>query len=57
LRRELSVNNFGSLSGFSFGLGMKVNRFRIDYGRYNLHLAGGLNHFSVSTNINEFKKP
>jgi len=57
LRRELSVNNFGSLSGFTFGLGMKVNRFRIDYGRYNLHLAGGLNHFSVSTNINEFRKP
>lgn len=57
LRRELSVNNFGSLSGFTFGVGLKVNRFRIDYGRYNLHLAGGQNHFSVSTNIQEFKKP
>ncbi|GAB5552674.1 MAG: type IX secretion system protein PorQ [Saprospiraceae bacterium] len=56
LRRELSVNNFGSLSGFTFGVGLKINRFRIDYGRYNLHLAGGQNHFSVSTNIKEFKK-
>lgn len=57
LRRELSVNNFGSLSGFTFGMGLKINRFRIDYGRYNLHLAGGQNHFSVSTNIQEFKRP
>ena len=57
LRRELSVTNFGSLSGFTFGVGLKINRFRIDYGRYNLHLAGGQNHFSISTNIKEFKKP
>ncbi|MEM6376819.1 MAG: type IX secretion system protein PorQ [Bacteroidota bacterium] len=56
LRRELSVTNFGSLSGFTFGMGLKINRFRIDYGRYNLHLAGGQNHFSISTNIKEFKK-
>jgi len=55
LRQELSVNNFGSLAGFSLGIGLKVNRFRIDYGRYNFHLAGGLNHFSISTNIKEFK--
>lgn len=55
LRRELTAPGFGSLSGFTFGVGMKINRFRVDYGRYNLHLAGGVNHFTISTNIKEFK--
>lgn len=54
-RRELGLDNFGSLAGFSFGIGFKVNRFRIDYGRHTYHLAGGQNHFSISTNIKEFK--
>lgn len=55
-RRELSVDNFGSLSGFSFGVGFKIKRFRFDYGHRAFHLAGGLNHFSVSTNLGEFLK-
>jgi len=55
IRRELSVDNYGSMAGFSFGVGFKVNRFRIDYGRYTYHMAGGQNHFSISTNLREFK--
>jgi len=56
LRKELSVSGLGSLAGFSFGVGFKVNRFRIDYGRGNFHLAGGINQFSISTNLQEFKR-
>ncbi|MCB0561385.1 MAG: type IX secretion system protein PorQ [Phaeodactylibacter sp.] len=56
MRKELSVDNFGSLAGFSFGAGIKVNRFRIDYGYSAFHLGGGLNHFGVSTNLQEFKR-
>ena len=56
MRRELSVDNFGSLAGFSFGVGFKVSRFRIDYGYQSFHLGGGLNHFSISTSILEFTK-
>lgn len=55
LRQELSVENFRSLAGFSFGLGVKINRFRLDYGRTNYHLAGGINHLSIATNLQEFK--
>jgi hypothetical protein len=55
MRRELSVDNFRSLAGFSFGAGIKINRFRIDYGRTNFHLAGGTNHLSISTNFSEFR--
>ena len=54
LRQELSVENFRSLAGFTFGFGVKINRFRLDYGRTNYHLAGGTNHFTISTNIREF---
>jgi hypothetical protein len=54
LRKEMIVGNYRSLHGFTFGLGLKINRFRIDYGRGNYHLVGGLNHFSISTNLSEF---
>lgn len=55
LRKELSVQGFGSPAGFAFGFGLKINRFRLDYGRGNFHLAGGANHLSISTNLREFK--
>lgn len=54
LNRELSVDNYRSLAGFSFGFGLKIKRIRVDYGRGVYHLAGGLNHFSISTNLHEF---
>lgn len=56
LRKELSLENFRSLAGFTYGFGIKINRFRLDYGRTTFHLAGGVNHLTISTNIKEFKK-
>lgn len=55
-RKELSVSEFRSLSGFSVGLGFKVNRFRIDYGLGYYHLAGAVNHLSFSVNLDSFFK-
>lgn len=55
-RQELSVSNLRSLTGFSFGVGLKINRFRIEYGQGIYHLGGSMNHFSISTNLQEFKK-
>lgn len=56
VRGELSVPNTVSFSGFTFGVGLKIKQFRIDYGRGIYHLAGGFNHFTISTNFQEFKK-
>lgn len=56
MRQELSVDNFRSLSGFTLGAGIRISRFRLDYGRNNFHLAGGLNHLSISTNLREFRR-
>ena len=55
-RKELSVSTFRSLGGFSGGFGLKVKKFRIDYGVGYYHLAGGVNHISISTNLNEWRK-
>jgi hypothetical protein len=56
IRKELNISSIRSLSGFSMGFGFKVNRFRLDYGLGRQHLAGGMNHLSISTNLSAFKK-
>lgn len=55
-RGELSVSGLGGLSGFSFGLGVKIKQFRIDYSLASYHVAGMAHHIGLAVNINEFKK-
>jgi hypothetical protein len=54
-RKELSTQGFGSAAGFSFGTGVKVNRFRLDYARSIYHLAGGTNQIGISTTLSAFQ--
>jgi hypothetical protein len=53
-RKELTVNSYRSLAGFSAGVGVKVSRFRIDVGYASYHLAGGVLHFGIGTNLRDF---
>ena len=53
-KRELSVNDYRSLAGFSGGVGVKVSRFRVDLGYSVHHLAGGVIHLGIGTNLREF---
>ncbi len=53
-KRELSVLSYRSLAGFSGGLGVKINRFRVDFGYSSYHLAGGVVHLGIGTNLREF---
>ena len=55
-RKELTVENFRTLTGFSAGIGMKINRFRVSYGHAFYHLAGGTNHISIATDIGSFRR-
>ena len=55
-RKELSVSTFRSLGGFSVGFGLKIKKFVFDYGVGYYHLAGGVNHISISTNLSEWRK-
>ena len=43
-----------SVVGFSWGFGVKINRFKIAYGSTGYHLNGGSNLFSITTNIKDF---
>lgn len=55
-RKELSVSTFRSLGGFSFGFGLKVSKFRLDYGVGTYHLAGGVNHIGIGIDLDDFMK-
>lgn len=52
-RQELAVELRKGLSGFSFGAGIRINRFNISYGRAIYNIAGGVNHFSLGVNLDE----
>jgi len=54
--KEMALRNLRSLAGFSVGVGLKINRFRVEFGRAAYHLGAGVNHFSISTNLKEFTK-
>ncbi len=53
-RQELKVPVRVGMVGFSWGFGMKINKYRFSYGRSTYHLAGASNHFSLSVNLSEF---
>jgi len=55
-RQELKVSQFKSIGGFSLGFGLKIYKVRIDYGVGYYHLGGNINHLSISTNLQEFRK-
>lgn len=55
-RKELSISTFRSLAGFSLGIGIKINAFKLDYGVGYHHLAGAANHVSISTDLSKFFK-
>lgn len=52
-RQELKFDDKTSTVGFSAGFGLKIKRFRLDYGISRFHLAGSSNLFSLSINLNE----
>lgn len=55
-RQELRSQNRGGISGFSFGVGIKVKMFRFDYALSSFHAIGPTHQFSLSTNIGKFRK-
>ena len=53
-RRELLVDDDPGTIGFSWGLGFRISRFHLSYGRSAFHQAGATNTFSVSTRLSDF---
>ena len=55
-RQELKVESFLGMVGFSWGLGIKISHFNINFGRSTYHLHGSPNYFSFSTDFSKFYK-
>ncbi|MDA3781034.1 MAG: type IX secretion system protein PorQ [Bacteroidales bacterium] len=55
-RKELLIESKTSTVGFSFGFGIKISDFYLNYGRSTYHLAGATDNFSISTNLSRFYK-
>lgn len=55
-RRELALDDAPGGIGFSWGLGFRVNRFHLSYGRAAYHAASSLNHFSITTQLADWRR-
>ena len=53
-RFDMNVSTYPLLVGFSWGLGVKVSKFRLDYSRASYHLSGTPNNFSIAANLSTF---
>ena len=53
-REELKIPDKMGSVGFSWGFGLKIYKFNINYARARYHLAAVTNHFTLSINLNEF---
>jgi hypothetical protein len=55
-RQEMKIDSKPGMVGFSYGIGIKISKFHINYGHSAYHLAGGTNFFSFSANLDELNK-
>jgi hypothetical protein len=55
-RQELKILDKAGMSGFSWGFGINLKKFTINYARSSYHLAGGSNHFSLQFDLSQFGK-
>ncbi len=53
-RQEMKVVSRPGTVGFSWGIGLKVNKFNFSYSRAAFHLNGSPNFISISTNLGDW---
>ena len=53
-RQELGIASRMSITGFSFGLGVRISKFLINYSLSKYSLAGSPNTITISTNLSNF---
>lgn len=47
VRRELRLDDYRSLAGYSLGFAIRIKRFQIAYGRTTYHIGGGINQLGL----------
>lgn len=55
-RAELKLGTRNSASGLSFGLGLKLKQFNLDYTLASYHVAGTSHLLTVTTDLDDFKR-
>lgn len=55
-RQELKLNEKAGMVGFSWGLGIRVYKFKINYTRSTYHLTGSPNYLSLTFDFDSFTK-
>ncbi len=53
-RQEMKVDTKVATVGFSWGVSLKISKFRISYARSAYHLSGSPNYISITTNLSDF---
>ncbi len=53
-RQEMKVNEKPGMVGFSWGLGIRIYKFKINYSRSTYHLVGSPNYLSLTFDIDSF---
>jgi hypothetical protein len=55
-RKELKLEKFGGLAGFSWGMLFRIKAFEFSYANQIYHVAGGAHYFGITSNLNSFFK-
>ena len=53
-REELNLETRRTSAGFSFGAGIRISKFKINYARNVYHVSGAANHISLTTDFQKF---
>jgi len=53
---EMAIPTRRSSAGLTFGIGLRISKFRINYANTNMNVAGRMNHFGITTALDNFKK-
>ncbi len=55
-RQEMKIEDRMAMVGFSWGFGVRIYKFRINYSRVTYSLAGSPNYFTVAFDLDSFMK-
>ena len=55
-RKEIAPEIRRGMTGFSWGIGFRINKFQVGYGSSSYFPGFNTNQFSVNLNLNDFKK-
>ena len=53
---EMAIPTRRSSAGLTFGAGLKISKFFLNYANTNMNVAGRMHHFSITTSLGDFKK-